>query len=375
MMSSNKKFRFPVFWVCFGVFVLILVGFWIWFINSVIVKDLKIYEASQPQYVMDEVAAKIQSGDISSMNFADSMSRFEDGSIYKDTFAASISGKTITYEKNPKSYDAQAPFYELYANGEHIATVSLRSTSYEQLMFILSVQEWEVESVVPIYETGDEGLVIRMPDSYKAYVNGIELDDREKTGNVAEYSQFKYSKDYVTVPTEVEYSVGGLMTQPTVKITDAFGNDVPVEKDGTTYIAGFAGSQISDDMSAYVLNNAKTYSNFFSRDLAGCDNSINGIRYMFPEGSDYLTLAENYRLHDMWMYSGHQAPVFSNEKVSNYIKYSDNFFRVDVYFEKSMYLTRTGDTRVDITNSTYYYVNINGSWVIADMVSIIDDNQ
>lgn len=373
-MSSRKK-GISVFWIIFIVIALIYIGFWFWFNNNVIVKDLKIFEAAQSDRVMDEVVSKIQSGDISDMDFSVSSSRFEDGNIYRDTFLANITGKTITYEESPTSYDTQAPVYEVYADGEHIATVNIVATSSEQLMFILSVQTWKVESITPIYETGDEGLVITIPNTFTAYVNGIQLDDRELTGNTFEYEDFEYVKEYVDVPYKVEYAVSGLMTRPAVKICDASGNEVAYTQDGTSYTADYASSEISEEMSEYVLNNAKTYSDFFSRDLAGCENSINGIRYMFPEDSDYLTLADNYRLHDMWMYSGHATPVFSNESVSNYVAYSDNFFKVDVYFEKSMYLTRTGDTRVDITHRTDYYVNIDGSWVIADMRDILDDEQ
>lgn len=373
-MSKSKK-GFSLFWIIFAVFALIYIGFWVWFVNAVIVKDLKIFEASQSYHVMDELVAKIQSGDISDMNFADSSSRFEDGNVYRDSFLANLTGKTITYEESSTSYDTQAPVYEVYADGEHIATVDIVATSSKQLMFILSLQTWEIESITPIYETGDEGLVVRIPNTFTAYVNGIQLEDSELTGNTEEYSEFEFVKEYVDVPYQVEYAVEGLMTQPSVKICDADGNEVAYTLDGSTYTADYVStSEISDEMAEYVLNNAKTYSNFFSRDLAGCDNSIKGISYMFPEDSDYLTLAENYRLHDMWMYSGHATPVFSDEAVSNYISYSDDFFKVDIYFKKSMYLTRTGDTRVDETHRTDYYVNIDGSWVIADMRDILDED-
>ena len=371
-MSKNGRARISPFWIVLAVFAVGYIIFWVIFINSVIVKDLNIYNESQPTVVMDAKVAEIAAGDISCMDFASSGSRFEDGDIYRNTFAANINGKSITYQKNAKSYDAQAPIYDIYAGDEVIATAKVVAVSSEPLMMILTKTEWKVESVTPIYETGDEGLVIEIPDIYTAYVNGIEVDEREYV-STSGYSAFEYASEYVTVPEKIKYEISGLMTKPSVRICDANGNDVTVTENGSVYTAGFATTQISQEMSDYVLNNAKVYSNFFSRDLAGCDKSINGIRYMFPEGSDYLTLAENYRLHDMWMYSGHAAPVFSNEAVTNYIQYSADFFQVDVYFDKSMHLTRTGDTRVDTTNSTYYYVNINGNWVIADMISIIED--
>ena len=130
------------FWAFYIIFILALVGFWIYFLNGVIKKDLDIYEAAQPGYVMEEVVEKIQSGDLSSMNFAESSSRFESPDIYKEAFENAIAGKTITFKENETSYDAQAPVYEVYADDAHIATVNIKSVSSKQLMFILSVQEW-----------------------------------------------------------------------------------------------------------------------------------------------------------------------------------------------------------------------------------------
>ncbi len=367
---SESRTKISPFWIVLGIFAVAYIIFWVIFINTVIVKDLNIYNESQPEVVMEEVVAKIAAGDISAMDFASSGSRFEDGNIYRDTFAANIQGKAISFRENEKSYDAQAPIYDILADGEVIATSKLVVATSEPLMMILAKTTWNVESITPIYEMGNEGVIIEIPNSYTAYVNGVQVDDREFVESI-DYSEFVYAKEYVEVPTKSKYEITGLMTKPSVKICDANGNEVSFEENGAKYTAGFVATQISDDMAAYVLNNAKVYSNFFSRDLPGCDNSINGIRYMFPADSDYLTLAENYRLHDMWMYSGHGTPTFSNEAVTEYIQYSDVFFQVNVYFDKSMTLTRTGDVRVDTTNSTYYYVYIDGAWVIADMISII----
>lgn len=369
---SKSRSKISPFWVVLGIFALGYILFWVIFINSVIVKDLNIYNESQPTVVMDKLVETIGKGDISSMDFASSGCRFEDGNIYRDTFAANIQGKAITYQENAKSYDAQAPLYDIYAGSEVIATAKVVAGKSEPLMMILSKTEWTIESVTPIYETGDEGLIIEIPDTFTAYVNGIQVDSRELK-ETSDYSEFEYAAAYVTVPAKTKYEITGLMTKPSVKICDANGNEVSYTEEGAKYSAGYVATQAPSEIADYVLNNAKVYSNFFSGDLANAHNSINGIRYMFPENSDYLTLAENYRLHDMWMYSGHATPVFSNESVTNYIQYSEDFFQVDVYFDKSMVLTRTGDTRVDTTNSTYYYVKVNGSWVIADMISIISE--
>ena len=121
------------------------------------------------------------------------------------------------------------------------------------------------------------------------------------------------------------------------------------------------------DLQALVLKYAEDYTNFFSGDLPGCFTSINCLRPMFTSDSYFFGPAEIYRCEDMGFYSAHTEPVFANESVTNYTPVTDSFFYVDVYFEKNLHLTRTGEDRVDVTNQRYYYVLENGNWVIADM--------
>ena len=241
-------------------------------------------------------------------------------------------------------------------------------------MFILTQQEWAVENIEAVYETGDKAITITAPDNYSVFINGVKLDSRELTGNVTQIDALKYAAEYVTVPQLVEYKVDGLLSEPEVTIYNNQGGQVMFETDdnGNIVIDTFMTSAIEPELSATVLQNAKNYSNFFSKDLDGCSNSVAPIAYMFPADSYYLELAENYRLNDMWMYSAHQAPVFANETVSNYIVYTPELFSVEVYFEKNMVLTLNGEARQDIVNSRYYYADIDGSWLIVDMQSVTE---
>ena len=366
-MRKRKKSS-GKFWIFYILFILVLIGFWIWFLNGVIRKDLKIYEAAQPGYVVDEVVEKIQSGDISDMDFAESASRFEDPDIYRENFKASLEGKTISYRESPTSYVAQAPVYELYADDTHIATVNIRSISSTQLMFILSVQEWEVASVTPVYDTGDTGITITIPDIYTAYVNGIEVDEREMTGEPQDYMEFEIAGQYTSVPKEVTYAVSGLMSTPSVEVRDAGGNEVMLEVDGTDYSAGFTGTEVPADIAENAITNAK----YISEVYAG-DRTLNAIKPFLTSDSYLIPLFESYINHDLWMYSGHTAPTYSNESASEYIKYNDNFYSVVVYFDKSMYLPKRNMTAEVTTHNKYFYVNVDGKWVIADMLNMTQE--
>ena len=73
----------------------------------------------------------------------------------------------------------------------------------------------------------------------------------------------------------------------------------------------------------------------------------------------------------MWMYSDHSTPVFKNESVSHYVRYQEDFFSCEVYFEKEMKLTKTGKVKVDVTNFRLYYGLLDGEWKILDMVTLL----
>lgn len=369
-----KKKKFPVFWACFAVFVAVMLIFWAVVIANVR-RSLVKYENSQPEYTVEKYIAQFRDGSIlDTLEFEQSDNRFEETGIYRSRFVEGVSGKNITYEKAQTSYDAKHPVYNVYADEQLIARITLKETQSKPLMFILTQQTWDVDSIEAVYEKGEHGITITAPDTYSVFINGVKLDQRELTGNETQIDALKYAAEYVTVPKLVEYSVHGLLNEPDVTIYNNQGEQVmfTADEDGNITIDTFMTSTIDSELYATVLQNAKNYSNFFSKDLDGCSNSVAPISYMFPADSYYLELAENYRRNDMWMYSAHQTPVFTDEMVSNYIVYTPELFSVEVYFKKNMTLTLNGEARQDIVNSRYYYANIDGSWLIVDMQSVTE---
>lgn len=373
-MTETKKKRIPLFWPCFTVFVLLLLSFWI-YILTYVNQCLETYEAAQPEYVIEKIVKEMENGRAEQIfSFSDSASRFEDSDIARERFLASLNGKELTFEQNAASYNAASPSYYLCADGNQVATLTLRETDSYPLMFILSVQSFELAEAVPLLDTPDISVTIRVPDTYSVYVNGILADERERTENTWEISEFRYAAEYVSVPKLVEYEIPDLFSDPDVAVKDPYGNIAGYTQNGNLIeVSQFASCEIDEQLSNFVLKNAKDYSNFFSKDLEGCRTSTKCISHMFPGNSYYLELAENYRLHDMWMYSSHQSPSFSEELVTEYVKYSEDFFSCRVSFQKHMKLTRTGELRTDVNDTYYYYVKIGNSYVIADMKAAIDE--
>ncbi len=375
-MTRTTARKRSLFWPVYLGFLLVLALLWaavIWYVAGC----MRTYEAAQPERIAERLAGQLQAGEpIPGMDFQALCSRFEDGEACAAAWSARLEGKTLSCEKAADSYDAKAPVYNLLADGEPAAAVALRETSSYPLMFILSVPEWEVTSVTPEMGTAGAPLRITVPDSFTVKINGVEADERERAGESRPVEEFQYAAAYTDVPELVDYEIGGLFLPPEIEILDYLGRRVDCAPDGENRIdleEWPPAEEMDGELRDYVLQNAKNYSNFFSADLRGSSASTAPIRYMFPEDSDYLTLAENYRRHDMWMYSPHHAPTFSGEEVSGYIPYSEDFFSCQVGFDKKMILSKTGQERHDIHKTRYYYVKIDGKWLIADMRAVLDE--
>ena len=75
---------------------------------------------------------------------------------------------------------------------------------------------------------------------------------------------------------------------------------------------------------------------------------------------------------DITFTSGHVLgnPPFEDESVTNYMRFSDNCFSVDVHLVKVMHLD-SGKTERDEMNATFYFVN-DGGWYVVDIIDIAD---
>ncbi len=373
-MSRMERGKLPLFWRGYLIFTLALALFWLWVVWYV-ADCMRVYEAAQPEKAVMAVSRRLQAGEgAPELDLRGICSRFEEPEDCLRLWTARLEGKELACEKAPDSYDARSPVYTLFAGGEPAASVTLRETSSRQLMFFLTVPEWEVASLAPKLEAGRAALRVTVPEGFTVRVNGIRADERERVEEGGIVEAFRYAAEHIAVPMLEVYEIPALFLEPEIEILD--GQGVPArlvrDEDGGLS-AWWAPREMDEELEAAVLRNAKNYSNFFSADLPGSAASTAPIRGLFPEGSYYLELAENYRLHDMWMYTPHWAPTFSNEEVSEYIPYSEDFFSCRVSFDKRMILSHTGEERHDISDTRYYYVKIDGTWRIADMRPVLEE--
>ena len=363
-VKIRKKSKFwRAYAIYMGVLALLVAALLIYVWNT-----MKKYESSQPEHVAEELITSLESGDVSMVEAA-AGTKFEPEAGLPDTFADEVKGKDLSLRV--KSSSAYRMVYDIMDGENKVCEAVVTADNEQKIMGILSISDWKLASVNAAALDGTINLKITIPSTYKASVNGVELGSEEQTGEPQEMEGMTYVAEYTEVPTTVTYEVKGLVNRPSIRVTDASGNDVDLSAytDYTDMNIGYASQEMPQELADYAIEAAKAYSNFFSRDLEGCSESTASLQVYFPEGSYYIDLAEQYRQGDMWMYSSHSTPGFDNVAALDYIRYSDRCFSCRVVFDKSMYLTATGDTRVEHNDQTYYFVDIDGKWLIADIRS------
>ena len=367
VVRKKRNYKSRRFWMIYAICMLILVA-------CVIVINIKVwdvmlaYEKTQPEYVLDDVLEDITAGNIE----VTVTSPYEDAGEYaREAFMERIEGKELSYMLDASSYDQEAPVYDILVEDETVCKVTLQGTNKRSMMAILSVYDWEVTSVEPVLSSGMIHVQITVPSAYTVTVNGVTLADTERVGEPVELTGFEETAAYTATPTVTTYAVTGLYREPEIRVYDAAGLevDIPEEAELSELVVDYAESEPDEEMASYVLANAETYMNYFSRDLSGCYESTAPIAYMFPSDSYYLNLAEMYRTGDMWMYSKHDTPVFFDETVSHYTVYSEELFTVEVSFKRSMILQNAARSyREEENDKIYQYVLVDGQWVIANMI-------
>ena len=116
---------------------------------------------------------------------------------------------------------------------------------------------------------------------------------------------------------------------------------------------------------------AEKYSLFLTNDLTGSEHGFSQLRSYVIDGTDMYNVMYGWAHGiDITFTSRHtlKNPIFTNEKLSNFVIYSDKAFSVDVELEKNM--TVKGEDRVMKMNDRLSFVYYNDSWKLISMESL-----
>lgn len=339
--------------------------------------SLTLYEASRPEYVMESIVASLSENGFASLSAEHlSFHPLEPAEDYFREMENLISAYGISYAFLKENFSDGSLLYGLYSgdrseNMTQIAEVSLLPESSESRLYILNITHYVPGEILPCKEDNYYNVTVTLPGNVPVLVNGI-TPGAEFITEAIPYDHLTYCEEYVSLPEQVTYSFANLTRPCSIMLGAEEYRLSPEEADenGNFVLAldftDFSPREMPEDLQRYVLDSVETYSNYFSRDLEGCRESIDPIRHLFPEDSVYLTLADQYRREDMGVFSSHTNTHFLNESVTEYTVYTEDCFSCRISYDKSMTLSG-GREMIDTTDNVYYFVRIDDVWVIADI--------
>ncbi len=368
----------------------------------VYVRDcLILYENAQPEVCMEAFVTKLSEGGAMAADLEEAYleaaapGKFDDAESCREWFSSKMSGAVFCWKQNPQSYDTSMPVYDVYADEDILMKVTLRSVNPRTRLGIMTISDWELEKMdfcaesfggeLPGVGTGFS-YDISVPDTCRVTVNQIELGKDELMGEPLPMEEFRYVAEYVKMPELVTYRVEGLAFEPDIVIRDLEGETVAYEeKNGSITAVSAAGSRVSGEEygdQVDVLHIAEQWSRFLTDDLTGAKHGVGQILpYLVPDSYLYEMAADYAKGVDITFVSGHVLNDFKEERVSDYIKYGENCFSCEVYFEKNMTLLK-GGRRTDVFYNRMFFVYLEDpavvekpGWYLADMQAVIGDGE
>ena len=224
---------------------------------------------------------------------------------------------------------------------------------------------------------------ITVPDGYKISIDGQEVPSSSSVR--IDDEELAEVRKYANVPEAQLYTVAVLKDDAAVSVSDNNGTPVDISayaSSGDIDLCGtLSGSDtVPEEISSQIntLEVAEMWSKFMSADLYGGGYGFYTMVEYLIEGSklydDALKWANGV---DITFTSVHTLgePPFTDEKVSNFIRLSDDCFRCDIHFVKHMIIDRLGPHDEE-NNLRFWFVKQEGfagtAWKVAYMKEIVD---
>ena len=399
-MEKKEQKKKSYIWVVFLVYIALLLGIMALLLQHVS-KVLVIYEAAQPAYTIASVADSLSANGVGNSltvllpNIAEEdpeeqlpytiavtedapYTAYETVEDYLAELNAEIAQKGVQYHRELEDYSTGAIRYSLYTGEHRFAETSILPGESETRLKLLTITQWVPQEIRLLREAPKCSVDVTMPAGNVLAINDQPVGEEYILG-AATLPGLDYCRRYVDIPDLVSYAVTDLYRLPKVTVSDGDGNILAEYEPGETAEEHFqlqgdhlkldlqpAEQEMPEERKQYVLDCVETYSLFFSRDLPGATGSTAPIRHLFPADSEYLSLAEEYRRNSMGYFDSHSRTHFVTEEADHYIEYGEDCFCCHVYLEKSMTIYGSREV-IDKTDGTYYFVKIDGEWVIADI--------
>lgn len=387
-VKEEKNTKLPVFLIFYITLCIVLGVISARFLKYVW-DTIELYESTRPEYLIENVLAGFEDGMnydmISYPQFASS--EFSDINVIKEEYQDVLQTAELNYRFVKEDYQTGDSIYYIYAQDELIGKLTLEIESQEQYLAILNIANMRVKEMEPVLDVRTWDYEIHATDKQQVYLNDVLVSEQYVTGAAKNVNAYEYLYEYADMPKLVTYEIKGLYEEADVKITDADGQEITYKQNGNVYdatqeirVEETVPQEIVEQID--VLKAAQTWSLFTTRDLIGPSNGLAQVQAHFIKDSYYWKkLGEYGRGIDITLVSNHNPAntYFTDESVSEYIRYTPDCFSVRIQFVKHMLLT-IGRKQLDETDSIFYFVRIddtddgkdNPQWKIADIQAVVN---
>jgi hypothetical protein len=357
---------------------------------------------------------------------------------YPESFLKFISDNELSYKQSVGSYGAEATTYNIVCGEKALAEVTLSSSNERTEMIVFTCADWSLKELKPyvlsseftlpasislnvngnnvegvLDESGKTAYALALlgdadvelcdlfgnvekqygkirnvfaqasfsvPSSFKVSLNSGTIPSKCIT--TKPFKEFEYVSAYTEMPVMCTYNLAYIPSskneKPEVYISNNLGEKVDYTFGDNLNITKFASKDtVPEELlkEASVLSFARSWSLFMTNDLPGGLNSLSKyllkgtylyeVAYKWATGID-RTFTSIHSLYN---------PPFVNEKISNFVMYSDDCFSCDVYLVKKMRIAN-GLNVDDELSRKIFFVKVdltkdgkdNPTWKVADML-------
>ncbi len=361
---TKKKVKIHFFRIFMILWVLALVGFG-FYANNYVRATLEEWEANTPSEIVTGALDNITDDQIKSLfNFTDKVDEGDQVGNIRRIFTE----KQYTIKK-----ESGSDSYGIFKGEQQLCTVVLNKVRSVSKIGVINYGIYELTGIEPCGEKELYSLEVYAPSYCQIYMSGqLMTPDSSVSPTI-----FSDAGNYVTIPSDDTYIFRYLTKEPELKIMRGE-EEVPYEIDEENKVVLPGIAQHFDTLEAAgcdfdIMGFAKIWSKFMTDDLTGWNNGFNTVGAYLIEGSEEYLYAWNWATDvDITFVSGHTLnnPPFTEETVSNVIKYGEDLICADVHLVKHMHITRTNVNHDDVMDSTICLIRYNGGWKVINQRGI-----
>ncbi len=353
---------FLVFLICWLV---VVTGFIAWFLfrfDDFAAKYEEQYQAALPYHTAEAITRRFNEHDVDyileNMTSKPAVTVFEDEGVVTEYVASILNGKSFVYVETDSSREDEPEYYVKTEDGLLVARFELKEDRSVTLPY--GFKAWEKESL-EFYTAAAFSADISAPETYKVYVNGIELNETNSTTELVPSEHTQYVEPYAEIPGTVNYQVKGLYKRPVVTAVDYLGNPCECIYDSVrdTYNVNFIKDfEEREELEEFAISFTSTFANFISQDAASY-----ALDKYFPSGSQALSYIKRNSSREL--YTSHGSVSINNEEIKDCIVFSEDVVYMEIYVEQWMEMYWGSDEpEVVPTDAHVYFVKINGRWLV-----------